>query len=52
MKSKYPNLINNTVLQDGGHFVAFEMPQVLADDVFKAVKAFREWHRKTEKTEL
>ncbi|GBP32301.1 Juvenile hormone epoxide hydrolase [Eumeta japonica] len=55
LKYKYPNLINVTVLDDGGHFLAFEMPAVVADDVFNAVSAFRDWHKnkaQEEKTEL
>ncbi|XP_053620263.1 juvenile hormone epoxide hydrolase-like isoform X2 [Plodia interpunctella] len=51
LKVKYMNLINTTVLDDGGHFFALELPKVFADDVFKAVKAFREWHAKR-KSEL
>ncbi|CAG9568747.1 unnamed protein product [Danaus chrysippus] len=50
IKSKYSNLLGVTVLDDGGHFIAFEMPKVFAEDVFKAVKAFREFHKT--KTEL
>ncbi|XP_053620223.1 juvenile hormone epoxide hydrolase-like isoform X2 [Plodia interpunctella] len=52
LRTKYTNLLNATVLEDGGHFFAFELPQLFADDVFKAVKAFREWHTKKAKTEL
>ncbi|GBP32299.1 Juvenile hormone epoxide hydrolase [Eumeta japonica] len=55
LKYKYPNLINVTVLDEGGHFLAFEMPAVVADDVFNAVSAFRDWHKnkaKEGKTEL
>ncbi|CAB3226255.1 unnamed protein product [Arctia plantaginis] len=42
LKMKFTNIINLTVLDDGGHFLAFEMPQVFSQDVFKAVKAFRD----------
>ncbi|XP_013191898.2 juvenile hormone epoxide hydrolase [Amyelois transitella] len=52
LKVKYTNLLNTTVLDDGGHFLAFELPQIFAEDVFKAVKAFREFHVKKNKTEL
>ncbi|XP_026315905.1 juvenile hormone epoxide hydrolase-like [Hyposmocoma kahamanoa] len=52
LKTKYTNLIDVTVLDDGGHFFAFELPKVYTEDVFKAVKAFREWHAKASKTEL
>ncbi|XP_046972734.1 juvenile hormone epoxide hydrolase-like [Vanessa cardui] len=50
LRHKYSNLLGVTVLDDGGHFFAFEMPKVFADDVFKAVKLFREFHKT--KTEL
>lgn len=50
LKLKFYNLQGVTVLDEGGHFIAFELPQVFADDVFKAVKVFREWHKT--KTEL
>ncbi|XP_026315904.1 juvenile hormone epoxide hydrolase-like [Hyposmocoma kahamanoa] len=52
LKTKYKNLIDVTVLDEGGHFFAFELPKVFTEDVFKAVKAFKEWHAKASKTEL
>ncbi|KAJ0171965.1 hypothetical protein K1T71_012728 [Dendrolimus kikuchii] len=51
MKLKFPNLINTTVVHDGGHFFAFEMPQVFAEDVLKAITAFRKLPS-NQKTEL
>ncbi|XP_053620314.1 juvenile hormone epoxide hydrolase-like [Plodia interpunctella] len=44
IRFKYPNLLNATMLDDGGHFVALEMPEVFANDVLNAVKAFRDYH--------
>lgn len=41
LRWKYPNL-NTTTLDVGGHFAAFEKPKEFADDVFKAIKSFRE----------
>ncbi|KAL4713752.1 hypothetical protein ACJJTC_004283 [Scirpophaga incertulas] len=52
LRRKYPNLLNVTVSEDGGHFLALELPQVFVDDVFKAVKAFNEFHLTSKKTEL
>ncbi|XP_075985879.1 uncharacterized protein LOC142983004 [Anticarsia gemmatalis] len=52
LREKFPNLIDTTVLDDGGHFLAFELPKVFSEDVFKAVKAFQEWHQNNPKTEL
>ncbi|XP_013166010.1 PREDICTED: juvenile hormone epoxide hydrolase-like [Papilio xuthus] len=51
IETKFTNVLNYTVLDYGGHFIALELPHVLADDLFKAVKAFRNWH-KVNKTEL
>ncbi|KAL0860664.1 hypothetical protein ABMA27_010009 [Loxostege sticticalis] len=52
LRTKYPNLINVTVTEDGGHFLAFELPKELTADIFKAVKAFQEFNAKKVKTEL
>ncbi|XP_072946427.1 juvenile hormone epoxide hydrolase-like [Epargyreus clarus] len=52
LKVKYSNIQGTTVLDEGGHFLAFELPKVFADDVFKAVKAFRSYHESRPKTEL
>ncbi|XP_048003130.1 juvenile hormone epoxide hydrolase-like, partial [Leguminivora glycinivorella] len=52
LKEKFPNTIGVTVLQEGGHFIAFEMPETLAADVLKAISAFRKLDRSKLKTEL
>lgn len=52
LKLKHTNIIDVTVLNEGGHFLAFEMPKTFAEDVFRAIKAFKEWHQKNGKTEL
>ncbi|XP_013138400.1 PREDICTED: juvenile hormone epoxide hydrolase-like [Papilio polytes] len=52
LKTKFPNLLGVTLTDDGGHFFALELPQVFANDVFKAVNEFRKWHKKNAKTEL
>ncbi|XP_063394557.1 juvenile hormone epoxide hydrolase-like [Cydia fagiglandana] len=52
LKEKFPNTVGVTVLQDGGHFIAFEMPETLAADVLKAISAFRKLDRSKLKTEL
>ncbi|CAK1547841.1 unnamed protein product [Leptosia nina] len=51
-KFKYPNLLNETLLDDGGHFLAMEMPEIFSKDVLKAMDAFRKWHKQQHKTEL
>lgn len=45
---KFPNLLGSTVLE-AGHFVAFELPEPFAADVYKAVAAFREFHAQRSK---
>ncbi|XP_013164068.1 PREDICTED: juvenile hormone epoxide hydrolase-like isoform X1 [Papilio xuthus] len=47
---KFPNILNVTVLNDGGHFVALELPEAFSDDVIQAIGKFRNW--KAQKTEL
>lgn len=34
---KYTNLIQTSDFEDGGHFAAFEVPQILAKDIWTAV---------------
>ncbi|XP_049881304.1 juvenile hormone epoxide hydrolase-like [Pectinophora gossypiella] len=52
LRFKYPYLLNTTVLEDGGHFLALQLPRVFSQDVLKAVAAFRDWHKKNAKSEL
>ncbi|XP_059061286.1 juvenile hormone epoxide hydrolase-like [Achroia grisella] len=50
---KYQNLQNVTVIDDGGHFLALELPELFSKDVLKAVAAFRNFHKQNKaKTEL
>ncbi|KAM3962230.1 juvenile hormone epoxide hydrolase-like protein 3 [Aphomia sociella] len=44
LRLKYKNYLHSTVVEDGGHFAALEMPDILADDLFEAVDTFREFH--------
>lgn len=46
LKLKYKNYLQSTVVEDGGHFAAMEMPDVLANDIFKAVETFRDFNSK------
>lgn len=36
LKEKYTNLVQTTDFEDGGHFAAFELPDVLAKDMWSA----------------
>lgn len=38
LKDKYPNLVHSTHHQDGGHFIAFQLPDVLLKDFMQFVK--------------
>ncbi|CAK1589682.1 unnamed protein product [Parnassius mnemosyne] len=44
LKLKYKNYLQSTVVEDGGHFAAFENPDILANDIFQAVDTFRQFH--------
>ncbi|KAL0860661.1 hypothetical protein ABMA27_010006 [Loxostege sticticalis] len=52
LTSKFPNLVNATHLDDGGHFLAFEMPKEFSQDVLDAITAFRKLQKNVRKTEL
>ncbi|RVE45004.1 hypothetical protein evm_010322 [Chilo suppressalis] len=53
IKLKYPNLVKDNPIDDGGHFLALELPQVFSEDVLNAVQAFRQWHKSSNiKTDL
>ncbi|CAH0598403.1 unnamed protein product [Chrysodeixis includens] len=41
LKFKFPNFLNQTILDDGGHFLAWEMPEVFSESVLTALTAFR-----------
>lgn len=51
LKLKFPNLVGTTFLDDGGHFMALQLPKVYAIDVLNAIGEFRKL-QKTKKTEL
>ncbi|KAL0810890.1 hypothetical protein ABMA28_010193 [Loxostege sticticalis] len=44
LRLKYKNYVASSVVEDGGHFAAMEMPDLMAEDIFKAVATFREFH--------
>lgn len=45
LMDKYPNLLQSTEMPRGGHFAAFEEPELLSQDIFSAVKKFQEYHK-------
>ncbi|KOB70153.1 Glutathione peroxidase, partial [Operophtera brumata] len=44
LRLKYTRYVQSTIVHDGGHFAALENPDLLAHDVFEAVRAFRQLH--------
>ncbi|GBP41382.1 Juvenile hormone epoxide hydrolase [Eumeta japonica] len=44
LKMKYKNYLQSTNVEDGGHFAAFENPEIMAKDIFDAVETFEEFH--------
>ncbi|XP_028170521.1 juvenile hormone epoxide hydrolase-like isoform X2 [Ostrinia furnacalis] len=52
IRFKFPNLVNATHLDDGGHFLAFETPTPFSEDVLNAITAFRKLQKKESKEEL
>ncbi|XP_063394571.1 juvenile hormone epoxide hydrolase-like [Cydia fagiglandana] len=50
LRRKFPNLVAANAIDDGGHFLAFQLPKVFSEDVLKAVAAFRKLE--SEKNEL
>ena len=42
---KYPNLVHISDYSDGGHFAAFELPDVMAKDIWTAITAIEKLHR-------
>ncbi|KOB72990.1 Juvenile hormone epoxide hydrolase, partial [Operophtera brumata] len=52
LSAQIDDLVNVTVLNDGGHFLAFELPKEFSEDVLKAVTTFRKLAKSAAKTEL
>ncbi|XP_046972681.1 juvenile hormone epoxide hydrolase-like [Vanessa cardui] len=44
LKLKFKNYLHSTMVEDGGHFATLENPDIMATDIFDAVKTFREFH--------
>ncbi|CAH0697360.1 unnamed protein product [Spodoptera exigua] len=51
LRLKYKNYLHSSIVEDGGHFAAMEMPDVLADDIFDAVDTFIRFHEEKKKNE-
>jgi juvenile hormone epoxide hydrolase len=44
LKEKYHNLVHVSDYQDGGHFASFELPKVMAEDIFTATEKMRSFN--------
>ncbi|XP_050554345.1 juvenile hormone epoxide hydrolase-like [Spodoptera frugiperda] len=51
LRLKYRNYLHSSIVEDGGHFAAMELPDVLADDIFDAVDTFIKFHEEKKKNE-
>ncbi len=52
LRDRFVNLIRATKMPRGGHFAAFEEPQLLADDIWASVQEFRDFYIAQEKERL
>ena len=52
LRESYTNLIHLADFEDGGHFAALELPDVLAEDVFIFVDKVRKLGEKKQSNEL
>ncbi|CAG9568746.1 unnamed protein product [Danaus chrysippus] len=46
LRLKYENLLGVTILENGGHFIALEKYEEYSRDLYRAVTAFRDYHRR------
>ncbi|CAH0598405.1 unnamed protein product [Chrysodeixis includens] len=47
LKYTFTNLLDTTVLDYGGHFLALELPEIFSEDLLNAITKFRSWHEKS-----
>lgn len=45
LRDKFPNLVQATDYEDGGHFAALETPDILTHDIFSAVLKMEDFHK-------
>lgn len=50
LKDKFVNLMQSTDFDDGGHFAALEVPELLAEDVWSAMQLFLNANTNSQKT--
>ncbi|XP_058807989.1 juvenile hormone epoxide hydrolase 1-like [Phymastichus coffea] len=52
LRDHFINLVHRKKMPKGGHFAALEEPQLLADDIFEAVKKMREFDATNKKKKI
>ncbi|XP_018339720.1 PREDICTED: juvenile hormone epoxide hydrolase 2-like isoform X2 [Trachymyrmex septentrionalis] len=50
LRTRFVNLLRVTKMPRGGHFAAFEEPELLANDVWISIDKMEEWNKKHRKT--
>lgn len=46
LKTRFVNLLRVTKMPRGGHFAAFEEPELLANDIWASVDEMEAWNKK------
>ncbi|XP_072746900.1 juvenile hormone epoxide hydrolase 2-like [Anoplolepis gracilipes] len=49
LETRYVNLLRVTKMPRGGHFAAFEEPELLANDIWASIDEMEVWHKKHDK---
>jgi len=50
LRTRFVNLLRITKMHQGGHFAAFEEPELFANDVWASVDEMESWNEKYRKT--
>lgn len=49
LRTRFVNLLRVTKMPRGGHFAAFEEPELLANDIWASIDEMETWNRKHNK---
>lgn len=50
LRRRFVNLLRVTKMPRGGHFAAFEEPELLADDIWNSVDEMDKWNKEYRET--
>lgn len=50
LRTRFINLLRVTKMPRGGHFAAFEEPELLANDIWISIDKMEEWNKKHRET--